>query len=139
MQIANSIFYRNGLSVQSEFSRRRVDVLRRRRSTAQNFADVTGTLSAVNGWANAKTNGRIPTVLERSTPDDVMFLLNAIYFKGSWRDKFDPAHTRDAPFHPATGGDQSAKLMSREGEDGVRRNEHVSRRWISRTATRRSR
>ena len=44
-----------------------------------------------------------------------MFLLNAIYFKGSWRDRFDPADTRDAPFHPATGADQSAKLMSRQG------------------------
>jgi serpin B len=43
-----------------------------------------------------------------------MFLINAIYFKGSWRAKFDPALTIDAPFH-GIAGDQPAKLMHREG------------------------
>ena len=43
-----------------------------------------------------------------------MFLINAIYFKGSWRAKFDPALTIDAPFH-GVAGDQPTKLMHREG------------------------
>jgi len=43
-----------------------------------------------------------------------MFLISAIYFKGSWRTRFDPARTVTAPFH-ALGGDQSARLMRREG------------------------
>ena len=54
-----------------------------------------------------------------------MFLLNAIYFKGSWRDRFDPANTRDAPFHPATGADQTAQADVARGQDGVRRDEHL--------------
>ena len=43
-----------------------------------------------------------------------MFLINAIYFKGSWRAEFDPSLTVDAPFH-GSAGDQPAKLMHREG------------------------
>ena len=44
-----------------------------------------------------------------------MFLINAIYFKGSWRDAVrSVAHASTAPFH-AVGGDQSAKLMRRDG------------------------
>lgn len=115
MQIANSIFYRRDFPFNQSFLNDAstwfdADV------KSQNFDDVGGTLSAVNGWASAKTNGRIPTVLQEVHSDDVMFLLNAIYFKGAWRDKFDVALTKDAPFHAATGGDQSAKLMSREAK-----------------------
>jgi serine protease inhibitor len=43
----------------------------------------------------------------------VMFLINAIYFKGSWRVKFDPAETHTASFQPATGAAQSMQLMHR--------------------------
>jgi serpin B len=114
MQIANSIFYRKEFPFNQSFLSDAstwfaADV------KAQDFNDVPGTLSAVNGWANAKTNGRIPTILQQVDPQDVMYLLNAIYFKGLWRDKFDPAATRDAPFHPSTGSDQAAKLMFRQG------------------------
>lgn len=114
MQIANAIFYRSTFPFNQTFlddATKWFDA----EVKAQNFDDVAGTLSAVNGWANAKTTGRIPAVLDAVEPDNVMFLLNAIYFKGSWRDKFDPAATRDAPFHPSTGANQTAKLMYRQG------------------------
>jgi len=114
MQIANSIFYRKDFPFNQSFLSDAstwfaADV------KAQDFNDGPGTLSAVNGWANEKTHGRIPVVLGQVDPQDVMYLLNAIYFKGLWRDKFDPAATRDAPFHPSTGSDQPAKLMFRQG------------------------
>jgi serpin B len=123
MQIANSIFYRRDFPFNQSFLTDAAAWFDAE-VKPQDFTDAAGTLSAVNGWASAKTNGRIPTVLQQVNPDDVMFLLNAIYFKGAWRDKFDPAATRDAPFHPSTGADQSAKLMYRQatmsyGETGT--------------------
>jgi serpin B len=113
MQIANAIFYRNGLPFNQSFLTD-ASTWFDAQVQAQDFTNTQATLSAVNGWVSAKTNGRIPTVLQQVKPNDVMYLLNAIYFKGAWRDKFDPALTRDAPFHPATGSDQPAKLMSRQ-------------------------
>jgi serine protease inhibitor len=115
MKIANSIFYRSGFPFNQSF----LDAAATwfdAEVKSQNFSDAAGTLSAVNGWADAKTNGRIPKVLDEVKADDVMYLMNAIYFKGGWRDKFDPAQTKDAPFHAATGGDQQAKLMFRQGK-----------------------
>ncbi len=111
MQITNAIFYRSGFPFNQTFltgaaSYFDADV------TAQNFDDVPGTLAAVNGWVNAKTNGRIPSMLDTVHSDDVMYLLNAMYFKGSWRERFDSNKTIDAPFH-SVGGDQSARLMHR--------------------------
>lgn len=115
MNIANAIFYRTGFPFNQSFfddTKSYFDA----QVSAQNFADVPGTLAAVNGWASSKTNGRIPKVLGDVESNAVMFLLNAIYFKGTWRERFDPANTRNAPFHPAVGADQPAKLMSRQGK-----------------------
>jgi serpin B len=51
--------------------------------------------------------------VEQLDSDLVALLINAIYFKGSWRERFDAALTQDAPFH-GVGGDQPAKLMHRD-------------------------
>jgi serpin B len=115
MQIANSIFIEQAIPFNQSFlddASKWFDA----EVKSQNFDDQTGTLSAINGWANTKTNGRIPKVLDQIKPDDVMYLLNAIYFKGSWREKFDPALTREAPFHAATGGDQPRSSCQRESK-----------------------
>ena len=63
-----------------------------------------------------------------------MFLINAIYFKGSWRAKFDPALTIDAPFH-GIAGDQPTKLMHREGTIRYAPDAGLLRRGSARTAT----
>jgi serpin B len=78
------------------------------------FTDGEGTKAQVNGWVKEKTNGRIPTIVEEVHPDDVMYLINAIWFKGSWRSQFDPAATHDAPFATAAGGPQTVRMMTQE-------------------------
>ena len=112
MQIANAIFYRTDFPFNQSFLNDATAYFDAQ-VKAQDFNDAAGTLSAVNGWASAKTHDRIPKVLDSVDPSMVMYLLNAIYFKGTWRDQFDVAQTRDAPFHSVT-GDQSARLMHRE-------------------------
>jgi len=114
MQIANAIFYSQTFPFNSSFTQT-VATYFDAEVKPRDFHDLTGTLSAVNDWASSKTNGRIPKVLDSVDPSAVMYLLNAIYFKGSWRERFDPAQTHDATFH-AVGGDQSAKLMHRQGK-----------------------
>ena len=114
MQIANAIFYSQSFPFNSSFTQT-VATYFDAEVKPRDFHDLQGTLTAVNDWASSKTNGRIPKVLDSVDPSAVMYLLNAIYFKGSWRERFDPAETHDAAFH-ATGGDQSAKLMHRHGK-----------------------
>jgi serpin B len=110
--IANSVWYRQDLQVNQSF----VDMVK---STFE--AEVraspfdASTITQVNDWVNANTNGKIPTILEEIADENVMFLINAIYFKGSWREQFDPADTRDLPFK-AVGGAQTVKTMYRLGK-----------------------
>ncbi len=44
------------------------------------------------GWLT-KTNDKIKKVIDEISPDMVMFLINAIYFKGEWKYDFDKDHT----------------------------------------------
>jgi serpin B len=62
---------------------------------------------------DSKTHGKIPEILKEITPEQVMFLLNAIYFKGTWKKEFNKKSTTDLPFYPEKGGSVTVPVMSR--------------------------
>jgi serine protease inhibitor len=113
-QIANSVWYRQTFPFHQSF----IDGVKQTfDAEVRGAAFDAGTVTQVNDWVSAKTNGKIPTIVDAISGDDVMFLINAIYFKGAWRDQFDKAKTVDATFH-AAGGDQTVKMMNRSDEEG---------------------
>jgi serine protease inhibitor len=67
----------------------------------------------INSWVSTHTNNKIPTILDSIDPAEVMFLINAIYFKGIWQKQFDKSKTADAPFHSADGTTSTVKMMER--------------------------
>ena len=97
LSISNAIYYRNTFSVKSDFI-----------TTNQNYymAEVSGldftknieTLNTVNGWVNTKTKGKIDKIIEEVKAGAVMYLLNAIYFNGEWKYRFDTKETADLSF-----------------------------------------
>ena len=112
MQIANSIWYRQEFPFrQSFFDTTKVyfDATVR----GLNFGDVAASLSTINGWVSTATKGKIPSVLDDIQQQQVMFLINAIYFKGSWRAKFDPAQTVASTFQATGNVSQPVQLMHR--------------------------
>jgi serine protease inhibitor len=115
LTIANSIWYLNGFPFRQSFFDTTAKYFG---ATVKplNFADAPASLAAINGWAAAATNQKIPTVMNTIDPAAVMFLLNAIYFKGTWRDQFEPARTIASTFTPQTGAAQPAQLMYRSGQ-----------------------
>ena len=68
-------------------------------------------LGVINDWVKQKTEGKIPKILDQIDAAEVMFLINAIYFKGAWRTAFDPAKTHAAPFHNADGSTAQVPTM----------------------------
>lgn len=111
-QIANSIWYRNTFSFRQAF----IDTTKKyfdAQVQGLNFADANGSLATINGWVSANTGGKIPKILDQITPDEVMFLINAIYFKGTWQTKFDPAATSPEQFRAADGTVQTVPFMHR--------------------------
>jgi serpin B len=70
----------------------------------------------INDWVNQQTRGKIPTIVPDPIPATVvMYLINAIYFKASWTQKFDPSLTRGGPFTLRDGGTVTASMMT-DGE-----------------------
>jgi len=70
------------------------------------------TVEDINGWVSGETNGKIDKIVERIEPDTVMFLLNAIYFKGDWTKKFDASNTYKGDFFLDDGTIIEADFMS---------------------------
>ena len=68
----------------------------------------------INRWVEEQTRDKVRELLlpQQVTSQTTMVLTNAVYFKGTWVTKFDPAKTRDAPFHLAEGGTVTVPLMS---------------------------
>lgn len=56
-------------------------------------------LATVNGWVKDKTEGKIPTILEKLSPQDSHVLLNAVYFNAPWAQAFAKSATRESDFH----------------------------------------
>jgi serpin B len=69
----------------------------------------------INNWVSDKTRGRIETIVpDQIPPNVVMYLINAIYFKGNWIKQFDKGSTQDEPFTLADGSQVTVPLMRHE-------------------------
>ena len=53
----------------------------------------------VNSWCFLKTHGKILQIVDQLDPLTKMILLNAIYFKGTWKNKFKPEKTQKKYFY----------------------------------------
>lgn len=109
LKIANSIWYSQVFSVLPQFLQ-----------TNTNFykAEVKGldfnspaSLNTINNWVDMQTDGNIPAILNQISPGDSMILVNAIYFKSGWKEKFDPAKTGPLPFYLDNGSQVQANFM----------------------------
>jgi serine protease inhibitor len=112
MRIANSMWARRGLSLEQSFSETGRTYFN---AEVRNLEfDSPEAARTINQWVSSKTNGKIPKLLDQIGRDEVLFLINAIYFKGKWREAFEPKNTREGPFHGADGRDRTASLMQQE-------------------------
>lgn len=112
MRIANSMWVREGLPLEPAFQadgRTYFDA----ETTTLDFG-APEAAETINGWVSDKTGGRIPRLIERIDADEVLLLINAIYFKGKWRQAFDRGGTRSGVFHGGDGVDRTAPLMYQE-------------------------
>ena len=89
LQIANGLCLTGG-DVDNEFK-----ALLKENFAAEVFG---GDLNLINDWVKEKTEGKIEKILEKLNPNSVCVLLNAIYFKGTWANKFKIRSTEVQPF-----------------------------------------
>ena len=70
----------------------------------------------INEWVNTNTNGKIEKIVDSISPQMLLFLINAIYFKGNWQNEFYKSRTQTGVFHLENGSEKRVQMMRREGE-----------------------
>lgn len=110
--IANSIWYRNTFSFEQDFI-----------NTNKTYFDAEASgldfnhpesVDIINNWVNQNTKGKITQIINTIPKDAIMYLINAIYFKGDWKYRFDKDYTKDDFFTLEDGSRVPCKMMEQE-------------------------
>jgi serpin B len=80
----------------------------------RDFAD-SQTVNDINNWISNATNGKIKNMISQIDPALVMFLINAIYFKGSWVTKFNQNQTDLQDFYLSSDNTTQVNMMHTSG------------------------
>jgi serpin B len=114
MEIANSIWYREGFEVEDEFiNTNKEHFYAEIRSLDFSRPDA---VDIINQWVSDHTHELIEEIIDAIPPLAVMYLINAIYFKGTWTYEFDPEDTKPETFYPASGASYDAPAMHQESK-----------------------
>ncbi len=108
--IANSIWYRNTFPVLDSFIT--VDSTYFDSEVRPLDFNDPNAANVINSWVSSKTNGKIPSIVSsRIDPSIVMYLINALYFNGTWKYTFDSSMTKPYPFYLSDGSTESDLMM----------------------------
>lgn len=109
MDVANSVWHNRNYGVKQDFA----SIVGQQYDAKVEGLDFSedDAKNTINNWVANKTREKITKVIERIAPEDVMFLINAIYFKGSWVQEFDKTKTTVAPFKTIDGSSATVDMM----------------------------
>lgn len=120
LAIANSLWGRQGVPFREDFLQRVRDAYASQVATLD--FDSPSASRTINDWVSRSTRGKIPEIVPAQIdPETILFLINAIYFKGSWSTPFDPKQTRDGTWHLPGGATVRHPMMNRTGSYRVLR------------------
>jgi serpin B len=114
LAIANSLWARRKVKFREDFLERNRQFFGA--EIASLDFDAPSALTTINNWVSRNTESKIPSIINRIDPDHVMFLINAIYFKGQWEKKFKKELTKNEPFYPLSGPQKEVPMMSQSGD-----------------------
>ena len=110
LALANSLWAREGVDFNSDFLDRNREFYKA--EVAEIDFDRQDAAEIINSWVEDNTGGKIEDLVEPPIDSDtILFLINAIYFKGEWTNKFDPDETREVPFTLPDGSRKDHPLM----------------------------
>jgi serpin B len=113
LHIANSLWAKKGLEFKPDFMDRNRQFFKAE-VAALNFADPAA-VATINDWVGRNTAGKIRKIIDRIDSNSILFLINAIYFKGRWTVEFKKGLTSQRPFTPATGNRIQVPMMTQSG------------------------
>jgi serpin B len=122
LSIANSLWAKQGIGFKPNFMQRNQQFYGAK-VTELDFGKPDAP-KIINNWVKENTRGKIDQIVQQIQPDDVLFLINAIYFKGKWTKEFDKSQTTERPFYLSDGTQKQHPMMSQSGRYRYYENEN---------------
>ncbi|HWI66214.1 MAG TPA: serpin family protein [Symbiobacteriaceae bacterium] len=113
LAIANSVWYKQGMQVSGAFAQAARDSYRAE-VKATDFGK-PGAEVPINQWVAQATNQKIKSIVDRTDALDRMYLINAIYFNGTWQNEFNADATQPEPFTREDGSVKQHPMMYQSG------------------------
>lgn len=115
LAVANSLWAREGVDFNEDFLQRNRDYFGAEIAELD-FSDINAA-EEVNEWVKEQTRNKIEEIVDGPIAQEtILFLINAIYFKGEWSEPFDPELTREIPFNLPDGGQKDHPVMFRNDD-----------------------
>ncbi|MFN8673566.1 MAG: serpin family protein [Candidatus Sericytochromatia bacterium] len=96
LDIANALFGNKSINFSNTF-KENMSKFYRAEISALDFSS-KDSVKVINEWVKNATQSKISKIIDSLSTDDLLVLINAIYFKGTWSKKFDKAETKTLPF-----------------------------------------
>ncbi|MBI9068770.1 MAG: serpin family protein [Salinivirgaceae bacterium] len=112
LKIANSLWQRQGAPIKQSY-----------KDQTQEYFDAEvreldfnspEAVEVINSWIEVKTNDLIQDMLDQISPDAIMYLINAIYYKADWKYKFDEEDSFEGNFMNANNQEVNATFMTQK-------------------------
>ncbi len=116
VEIANAVFVSKGISIKSEFTA----IASRSYRAITESVDFSSQedLARIDQWVVEKTHGRIKSISDTIDVSMGMALVNALYFKDDWREKFDAKDTTNETFALDSTRTKMVQMMNQTEEFG---------------------
>ncbi|MEM8675310.1 MAG: serpin family protein [Cyanobacteria bacterium P01_G01_bin.67] len=114
LAIANSLWVNQNIALKEEYLNNAREFYQAKVSNLD-FANAA-VKNTINQWVADNTNNKITEIVDTVAPEDAMYLVNAIYFKGSWSQKFAATATSQKPFYRMPESSKQVAMMSQTGD-----------------------
>jgi len=109
LNIANSIWFRNDLTVEKDFLQKNADYYK---AAAFKSAFDDRMVNEINDWVKKNTDGLIDKILEQIPGDAVMYLINTLLFDAEWETMYSDDKVSKGDFTAYDGSKQKAMFMN---------------------------
>ncbi|MEO0102164.1 MAG: serpin family protein [candidate division WOR-3 bacterium] len=111
IEVANSLWARKGISFRQDFLKRNKEFFS---AEIKSLDFSQAAIKEINRWVEKKTKGKIREIIEKIEGNAVLFLINAIYFKGKWQKEFAKNKTKEDIFFGPK-GPEKVFMMNQSG------------------------
>ncbi|XP_015233742.1 neuroserpin [Cyprinodon tularosa] len=117
IRFANALFLQEGISFNPEFLHLMKKYFRAEVENVD-FSESSAVADRINNWVENHTERKIRSLLSAEDFSSItrLTLVNAVYFRGSWKNQFRPENTRTFSFSRDDGSEVQTLMMYQQGD-----------------------